>query len=95
MTTMPHIYEAIDHDIAARHAPMACHTCDPSVHADGGEGAGCWCPMCICPHVEGGMYDSAGVCCGCDGGDECRDGYYRTNEEMLAANYPELVEEEF
>ena len=87
MTTMTRIYEPIDHDIAASHAPMACDTCDTDAHADGGEGVGCWCAMCICPHVVGGMYDSAGVCGGCDGGDKCRDGHYRTSEQMFAAIY--------
>ena len=56
-------------------------------HGEDSEGAGCLCPICICPHAVGGDSSWSGVCCGCDGGDKCPDGYYRTREEVMAYLY--------
>ena len=56
-----------EHEALIAHAhPSDCGDCS---HVVGDAPDGCFCAFCICPHVEGGLYDSDGKCCG-----SCHDG---------------------
>ena len=67
MTRTDRAHEYLDeteHNAITSHNPLGCFTCDTYAH-ETEDGTGCWCPVCICPNVEGGNDSSDGVNCGC------------------------------